>query len=268
MKSYGVTNQVTHNSKIDYHLENLKIRGYSIQPSLLSHSQCDEYTRHLNEVYAVQENEFGKENLSKISDLNIARMPFVDRKVFFELFMHQYVLEIAEKVLGKNFQLHLQNGIINPPSNEHHQTSWHRDLPYQDWVISKPLGFNAFWCLSDFTTSNGATYVLPYSHRSEHFPSNQFIVENEVQIVAPKGSILFFDSMLFHRAGHNSSSQARIGVNNMFVVPIIKQQINIPHAVSQNLALGSLSKMELAVLGFDYQLAGSVQDFRTIRINR
>jgi ectoine hydroxylase-related dioxygenase (phytanoyl-CoA dioxygenase family) len=152
---------------------------------------------------------------------------------------------------------------MNKPNLEHHQASWHRDLPYQDWVISKPLGFNSFFCLTDFTIENGATAILPYSHKLDHFPSSQFVESNQIQITAKAGSVLFFDSMIYHRASYNSSESTRVGINNMFVVPILKQQINIPASVNYE-----LNEMEKQILGFNYQLADSVNEYRNQRIQK
>ena len=165
-------------------------------------------------------------------------------------------------MLGENFQLHLQNAIINKPNREHHQSSWHRDLPYQDWVISKPLAFNAFYCLTDFTEENGSTVVLPFSHKTDHFPSEGFVKENEVKVIAKAGSVIFFDSMLYHRASYNASDAIRFGVNHLFVVPILKQQVDISNSFSSE---EELSEEEKMILGIKFAVPSSVVDFREKR---
>jgi ectoine hydroxylase-related dioxygenase (phytanoyl-CoA dioxygenase family) len=50
----------------------------------------------------------------------------------------------------------------------------------------------------------------------------------ESPITAPAGSLIVFDSMLFHRAGINRSQAMRRGVNNVFALPFLKQQIVLP----------------------------------------
>jgi ectoine hydroxylase-related dioxygenase (phytanoyl-CoA dioxygenase family) len=199
--------------------------------------------------------------MASINELDLARMPFIQDKSFINLFMDPLILELTEKVIGLKFHLHLQNGIINRPERIHHQTSWHRDLPYQDWVSSRPLGFNAFICLTDFKTTNGATFVLPYSHRLDYFPSDKFVKENEVQVTAERGSVIFFDSMIYHRAGINVSQEIRYGINNMFVVPILRQQLDIA-SIADTLS----DQIEVRkVLGSDFKLENSVKSYRSKR---
>lgn len=264
MKSYGINNQQESSNSIDLHLENINLKGFSIEKSLISNDKCDIYIKLLEEIYTKQENEFSKEHLEKINELDMVRMPFIDNPQFFDLFLHPLVEEITTKVLGNVYNLHLQNAIMNRPNKEHHQTSWHRDLPYQNWVISKPIAFNAFFCLTDFTEENGATVVLPYSHRSDNFPSKQFVDNNQIQLTASKGSVIFFDSMLFHRASYNSSDFTRVGVNNMFVVPILKQQINIP----QNIDIATLNEKTKNILGYNFEIPTTVNDFRLKRLGK
>lgn len=265
MKSYGITSSVFIENEIEQHIENIFLKGFSIMPDVLTNTECEKYSKLLNEIYEKQENEFGKEKLEKIQELDMARMPFLYERDFSNLYMNITVLELVSKILGSNFQLHLQNAIINKPNREHHQTSWHRDLPYQDWVISKPLAINAFYCLTDFTAENGSTVVLPFSHKIDHFPSERYVKENEEKVIAKAGSVIFFDSMLYHRASYNASDMIRYGVNNLFVVPIIKQQVDIANSISIDTELSEQEKM---ILGLKFNVPTSVIDFREKRYNR
>ena len=262
MKSYGITSSVIIENEIERHIENITLKGFSIKENILSSEECIGYANRLNLIYEKQEAEFGKEKLERIQELDIARMPFLYDRNFSNLYMNPFVLELTSKVIGKNFQLHLQNAIINKPNREHHQSSWHRDLPYQDWVISKPLAFNAFYCLTDFTEENGSTVVLPFSHKTDHFPSEGFVKENEVKVIAKAGSVIFFDSMLYHRASYNASDAIRFGVNHLFVVPILKQQVDVANSFSTE---EELSEEEKMILGIKFAVPSSVVDFREKR---
>jgi ectoine hydroxylase-related dioxygenase (phytanoyl-CoA dioxygenase family) len=265
MKSYGITSKVTIDDEIERHAENIFIKGYSIKNNLLTHEDCLKYTSILNNVYEKQEVDFGKDKLERIHELDIARMPFLQDRRMSELYLNPFIIELTTHILGSNFQLHLQNAIINKPNKYHHQSSWHRDLPYQDWVISKPLALNAFYCLTDFTEENGTTVLLPFSHKIDHFPSEGYVNENEVKIIAKAGSVIFFDSMLYHRASYNSSNMIRYGVNNLFVVPILKQQVDIANFFHKD---EGLSEQEKMILGLKFVVPCSVLDFREKRYNR
>ena len=69
---------------------------------------------------------------------------------------------------------------------------------------------------------------MPGSHKFEYFPSPEFAKEYEVQISAKAGSMIVFDSMMFHRTGENTSGRIRRAVSHVFARPIIKQQISLP----------------------------------------
>ena len=264
MKNYGITKRNEASSSLDYHIENIRIKGYSIEENAIDDTTCNSFTNKLEEIYLMQESEFGRENLEKINELDIARMPFVYDSSFANFFTHPLALELASRIIGENFHLHLQNGIINRPQKEHHQTSWHRDLPYQDWTISKPLAFNAFYCLSDFNNENGATFVLPFSHNLDFFPSEKFVNENQVQLTAKKGSIIFFNSMLYHRAGINISNSTRYGLNNVFVVPILKQQVIFSNCINMQ----EYTQEELKIIGSRFDVPSSVLKFRSNKLRK
>ena len=85
-----------------------------------------------------------------------------------------------------------------------------------------------------------------------------------MQILAPAGSVIFFDSMIYHRASYNKSDSTRYGLNNMFVVPIIKQQVNIHSQISQD----ELTEKECEILGYNYQTPDNVLDFRNKRLKK
>lgn len=254
MKSYGIEKKKLFESLPNSDIENLKRRGYTILKSVLEEEECREFTRRIGDVYGEQEKKFGRENLYKINELDVARMPFLQDDRLIAMIDHPRPLELVKAFFGDIFQLHLQNAIINRADTYHHQGSWHRDLPYQHWIISKPLAVNVFYCLTDFTAENGATILLPYSQHFEDFPSDSYAEENSFQLDAKAGDVLCFNSMVFHRAGVNVSRDDRIGVNHVFTSPIIKPQIEVP----RNWKNGKYEN----VIGSRFNPPSSVDDYR------
>jgi ectoine hydroxylase-related dioxygenase (phytanoyl-CoA dioxygenase family) len=226
-KSYGVNKQAIVKDFRDFQREELQINGFCLLENLLSENELLKCRTKLDEIYKQQENEFGATELGNINEENIVRCPLKYDEFFLSLATNERILEVVRDVVGDYFILHLQNGIINKPNEEHHQSSWHRDLPYQNFVISKPLALGALYCIDDFTVESGGTFVLPFSHRVEIIPSLEYVAKYGMQIIAKAGTVILFDSMLFHKAGYNSSKFIRRAINHVFTVPILKQQINL-----------------------------------------
>lgn len=232
-KSYGVNNQKQFKKIEDFYLEELSINGYTIVPNVLNEEELSLTRIKLDAVYDQQKKYFGEEKLELINEKNTVRCPLIYDDFFLSLARNLKVLNLIEKILGEYFILHLQNGIINKPNKSHHQSSWHRDLPYQNFVISNPLALSALYCIDDFTEDSGGTFVLPFSHKTINIPSTEFIDKYKKQVIAKAGSVILFDAMLFHRAGYNIGSFVRRAINNVYTVPIIKQQINLEKAFKE-----------------------------------
>ena len=264
-KSYGVNHQNILNNAIDSHIEELQINGFSILEDVLNNDEIEECRFKLDKLYQYQEKHFGSDNLEKINEKNVVRCPLVYEEFFLNIAVNKTVLEIVKKMIGDYFILHLQNGVINKPNEIHHQGSWHRDLPYQNFVISKPLAISALFCIDDFTTESGGTFVLPHSHKIDIVPSLQFIEKCSKQIIAKAGAVILFDSMLLHRAGYNSAKFIRRAINNVYVVSILKQQINLAVALKGKY---SEDKFLAKFLGYETNSPSDDVEWRNKRLKK
>jgi ectoine hydroxylase-related dioxygenase (phytanoyl-CoA dioxygenase family) len=265
MKSYGVNLKTTVNSIEDAHIEEFQILGFTKIPDVLDSEKLEFLRIELDIIYSEQENLLGKDFLKKINEAYLARALAAYSNLFVELACHRPMVDLVSRILGDYFILHLQNGIINMPSEEHHQSSWHRDLPYQNWTSSESMGCNIFYCLDDFTTETGGTFLLPYSHKLPYMPSDQYVDKHGIQLEAKAGSVIFFDSMLFHRAGFNKSKNIRRGVNTMYVRPIIRQQIDFTALMKHNEPNDPFKRM---LFGFENITPDSVETFRRSRYEK
>ncbi|MES2593560.1 MAG: phytanoyl-CoA dioxygenase family protein [Bacteroidota bacterium] len=264
-KSFGITNQLILVDELDQYIEELTINGFSIIENLLSEKELVTARKKLDDVYNKQVNEFSENELDAINELHLARMPFIYDDYFLKIATNEKLISVIQKFLGNYFILHLQNGIINMPKQGHHQHSWHRDLPYQDFIISKPLAISCLFCLDDFNLSTGGTIVLPHTHKTDKMPSQEYIDKFATQITAKAGSVILFDSMVFHKAGYNGSDQIRRGLNHMYTSAILKQQINIPESLNGKYSDDPFLRM---LLGYDACPPKNVFEWRNQRINK
>ena len=263
--SYGIVERDETASPVALHVERLRTLGYTVVPSGFDAAVIDDLRARLDAALVRQEAAFGAERLEAIGDRNLVRCPLAEDDAFLRLVTCAPVLEVCQALLGDYFVLMQQNGIVNPSDAGHTQRSFHRDLPYQHFVSSRPLALGALFCVDPFRRETGSTFVIPGSHKVESFPAMALAAELEVSVSADAGSYLVFDAMLFHRAGQNTSGRPRRAVNQVYTLPIIGQQISLPQALGGRYAddpvLGRL-------LGYATAPAASSADWRERRLRR
>ncbi len=264
IRAYGVKHATVNETAIERHAEEIRLSGYTVvrqimDPSLLS-SACFKLDR-LYETQAAAHG--GIAQLRAINDANIVRCPLAQDDFFLELATNARLVAIANELLGDYVILQQQNGVINPANDENYQAGWHRDLPHQHFVSSRPLAISALVCLDPFTDETGGTYVLPASHQAEAFPSEEYVHTHQRGIVAEPGDALVFDSMLYHRAGTNRSGRARRGVNHVYALPFFNQQISLPRVLKGRFADDPKLRR---LLGYDIEPAESAFEWRDRRL--
>ena len=143
-----------------------------------------------------------------------------------ELIEHATILTPCNEFLApycERVQLHLTQ-IIRIRPGETAQTI-HRDR----WAWGKHLShlepqFNTIWAITDFTSENGATQVVPGSTQG---PDDQEIQSEQItQAEMKAGSVLVYSGSVFHGGGANTSDQDRIGINITYALGWLRQEEN------------------------------------------
>lgn len=259
---YGILERSKTDTDLDAAIEQVSSLGYAVMDSGYSSLQIqnisDEFDRTLERYIEA----YGESRLRALNEIHTIRSPFAHGgKPFIDLALNDRLLTALRRLISGRFILNQQNGVINPPQEAYSQGVWHRDIPYQHFVSSRPLAINALFCVDDFTFDNGATFVLPASHKSEAFPSENYIKKNAVQVEAKAGSFILLDCMLFHAGGYNNSRSVRRAVNHVYTIPFFKQQINIPKSFEG----AGLSSEEKDILGFGYIEPCSILEYLSTR---
>jgi len=262
IESYGVLRQRQCGSRHEAVAEEVRERGYAILEDACTRSEVEALSSAFERVRNRYVDTFGEARLRAIDEFHTIRALLTHGEdAFLRLALNDHLLATLRLLIDGKFVLNQQNGIINPPHEKYNQGKWHRDLPYQHFVSSRPLAINALFCLDDFTLENGATYVLPASHKSEDLGSDGYVQRNKVQIAAKAGSFIVLDCMLFHTGGLNQTASPRRAVNHVFTIPFFKQQIRLP----SNLNAASLSPEARDLLGFNYIEPTSVDAYFAFR---
>ncbi|MEM5289730.1 phytanoyl-CoA dioxygenase family protein [Paraburkholderia sabiae] len=265
--THGVSQRLACEDVIDEAVAELRINGYTVIDSGLPAELIEKLKSGIDRIYQTQIRELGDEQaLASISDTDIARCVLTYDADFLSVATAPNLMKLATRLLGTEFVLMQQNGIINRPDRQNYQVKWHRDLSYQHWTSSKTIAFNALLCVDEFTLENGASFVLPATHHIEAFPTDQFVRQHERQIAAPAGSFIVLDAMLYHRGGINVSNDVRRAVNHLIGLPFLAQQVNFETAFESTGMSAPTDPNVRKYLGFRWSPAANARDWRERRM--
>jgi ectoine hydroxylase-related dioxygenase (phytanoyl-CoA dioxygenase family) len=86
-----------------------------------------------------------------------------------------------------------------------------------------PTRLNINFLLTDWTMENGATSVLPGSHKLNRIPKYKEKESELVRAIAPKGSIIIWTGHTWHRSEANNSNKPRFGCFACFAASQFKE---------------------------------------------
>ena len=177
---------------------------------------------------------------------------------FLELFDNERFLAPFEAVLGPGCITYAYTSSSMPPSASNYSRRIHVDSPrlIPDYVTN----MGATVLLDEFTVENGATGFLPGSQGRADQPSEEEFTRGEKLVLAPSGSVFFFNARLWHRGGNNLSGDWRHALTVNMCRPYMKQRLDIPRAMA-NLDLGDVSDRVLQKLGFHAQVPASYDEY-------
>lgn len=145
-----------------------------------------------------------------------------------EMIAHPLVLDVVGRALWADkttFQLHLTQAIaIGPdaPAQVLHRDHWCFDFfPFPAGV---DVQVSTIWALQDFTETNGATRLVPGSHRTAD--DHRYSPDESVPATMPRGSVVLYLGSTWHGGGANRSDAVRTGINVDYSVGWLRQEEN------------------------------------------
>ena len=154
--------------------------------------------------------------------------------VFADLITHPLQLAFAERELGKSCLLSACLAINLHPGET--VQPWHMDDDHcRQPLPRKALGVSTFWAIDPMTEDNGATEIIPGSHKWAKVELNgvnkasDFATkdngdqsadpgahEDAIKAVMPAGSLMIAKGNLWHRGGANRSEKSRLIVTPQY----------------------------------------------------
>jgi ectoine hydroxylase-related dioxygenase (phytanoyl-CoA dioxygenase family) len=144
--------------------------------------------------------------------------------LFQKIAEHPKILPLVEGVLDRGCLVSSLSSIdILPGENAQ---PMHADD--QVFPIPRPhvaLVCNTMWAITDFTEANGATRLVPGSHKADSAPE----LGRDYPTVAAEmraGSVLVYHGSLWHQGGANRTQERRVGVAMNYCAGWVRQQEN------------------------------------------
>jgi ectoine hydroxylase-related dioxygenase (phytanoyl-CoA dioxygenase family) len=208
------------------------------------------------------EREITRERLEQAGELGVVRLPMSFDDVFFRFLELPEVLAVVDATVSDTAILHLQNGLILPPAIASqqglYQFKFHMD--FRRVLNGYMCSINTLFAIDEFTADNGSTLVVPGTQQSPLPPETQELRRRAVAVEAPAGSMLVFDSTLWHAAGANRTARVRRAINQQFTRSYFKQQIDYVRALGDERVLAQ-SPRTRRLLGWDTRVVTSLAEY-------
>lgn len=186
----------------------LDVFGFTVLPSVLDGATAARLAELLDEADAAVGTEY-------VYDGAYARLvpcaPAIAED-FLQLIDHPTVMPVVEAVLGHDLVLGSMNSRIVRPGDP--AQGLHSDIPsVHRRVIGPPIMLQVVWMIDGFTLENGATRLVPGSHRAtDAAPPEGLAVPHIVEPTGPSGSVMIFNGQCWHGGGANRSAERRRAV--------------------------------------------------------
>jgi len=243
-------------SAVSDHLAAIDAQGYTILPGVIDASLCDALAEALLRIerdhrVVPSANLFEGAATVRIYNLLAHGAPF-DRVP-----VHPAVLPVVEGVLDDGCLISSRSSISIGPDEVA------QPIHSDDQLIGlprphPPLVCNTMWALTDFTAANGATRVVPGSHRFDRYPEYGKPCES-IPAEMERGSVLVWNGSLWHGGGANTTKQRRVGIAMNYCAGFIRQQENQQLGVPRELVRGFPERLQRLVgYGVYRQLIGHI----------
>lgn len=163
-----------------------------------------------------------------------------------------------ERYFGGNYILNSFGGAINSAQSRSYAHNIHRDI--RSYSGAMPLLLNTLVMLDDFTAENGATFLMAGSHKFEAKPTEAEFYAKAEQAIAPAGSILLFNSNVWHAGGDNKTDRQRRSVTPMFCKPYVKPQFDYPRALGYE-AGDRYAEPLRQILGYNARIPATLEEW-------
>lgn len=214
-------------------LLDLQRLGYTVQPGVFEAPLLARLRNDL-EAWIARCDAIRQRNGLGASMRGVAHQVLGENDALAELIQRLPLDEVIRGHFGGPYVLNSYSGLMHvdgPATDYTHVHRFHRDV--RTYAGDFPLMLNMLVMLDDFCVENGATRVLPGAHRIPERPPEDYLLANAVHVTGTAGTVLLFDSNLWHAASPNRNGEPRRALTLTFTRPFMKPQIDFPALVGE-----------------------------------
>jgi ectoine hydroxylase-related dioxygenase (phytanoyl-CoA dioxygenase family) len=199
-------------------ISQLDERGFVVFERFLDSETLQGLRRRVEELFAVEGENAGSEFRQEPHARRLANL--VDKGAVFEkVFASPPVLEAVALVLGPQFKLSSLNARSADPFSPEAQP-----LHCDAGSLPDDRGYcvcNTIWLLDDFTPENGATRIVPGSHKWRKLPQQALADPaaphpDEILVLAPAGSVVVMNTHAWHGGTANRTATPRRALHSFY----------------------------------------------------
>jgi ectoine hydroxylase-related dioxygenase (phytanoyl-CoA dioxygenase family) len=208
---------------LERHRRDIREQGYTVVPDVLDPTEVSALVAALDDLHAALGTQPARNGFEGTSTLRVYNL-LAHGAEWQQLPLHPAVLPLVEGVLDGGCLLSSLSSITILPG----ETPQPIHADDQLMPLPKPhvaTVCNTMWALTDFTEANGATRLVPGSHRADASPDLTAHHET-IPAEMAAGSVLVWHGSLWHGGGANESGERRIGVASNFCAGWVRQQEN------------------------------------------
>ena len=175
---------------------------------------------------------------------------FIDMHLF-----HDYLSHFFD---NKPYILHACNPVGGFPNTSTYLHKVHRDTA--TYIPGFNMRLNMLVMLDEFTFSNGATRILSGSHTMADKPEDDRFNTKSESILGPRGTVVLFNSYLWHRGTENTTKENRVALTLSFGPAFIKPQLDYARMIGEEVGK-SMSLLTRQVLGYNARVPASLEEW-------